>query len=65
NIYLNALKDKLFIEFKKAIPRLTIDNSERLKMQAQEQSQKITQLEVKTARIDDLERRMRIMEKSK
>jgi len=57
--------ESLFNEYKKAIPELTIDDSERLKIQAREQSQKITQLEVKTARIEDLERRMRIMEKSK
>ena len=65
NTYLNALKDKLFIEFKKVISELTIDNSERFRMQSQEQVQKITELEVKTARIDDLERRMRMLEKSK
>ena len=57
--------EKLFTEYKKAIPELTIDDSERLKFKNEIQSQKITQLEVKTARIDDLERRMRIMEKSK
>jgi len=65
NTYLNALKDKLFIEFKKIISELTIDNSERLKMETQKQLQKITELEVKTSRIDDLERRIRVMEKSK
>ena len=45
NTYLNALKDKLFIEFKKAIPELTIDNSERLKFKNEEQSKKISELE--------------------
>ena len=35
NTYLNALKDKLFIEFKKVISELTIDNSERDKIRIQ------------------------------
>ena len=45
NTYLNALKDKLFIEFKKAIPELTIDNAKRLKFKNEEQSKKISELE--------------------
>ncbi len=57
--------EKLFQEYKKAIPELTVDDSERLKAKNEQQQKKITELEVKTARIDDLERRLRIMEKSK
>jgi len=63
--YLDPTIEKLFIEYKKAISELTIDDSQRLKFKNETQSKKITQLEEKTARIDDLERRMRIMEKSK
>lgn len=63
--YLDVSIEKLFEEFKKAIPELTIDNSERLKIKNEQQSKKIDELEEKTARIEDLERRMRAMEKSK
>jgi len=63
--YADFSVESLFNEYKKAIPELTIDDSQRLKFKNEVQSQKITELEVKTARIDDLERRMRIMEKSK
>ncbi|WP_160272864.1 site-specific integrase [Nitrosopumilus piranensis] len=62
--YVDASIEKLFEEFKKAIPELTIDDSQRLKFKNEQQSQKITQLEEKIARIEDLERRMRVMEKS-
>lgn len=64
NVYLDPTIEQLFQEFKKAIPELTIDDSQRLKFKNEKQSQKITQLEEKIARIEDLERRMRIMEKS-
>jgi len=63
NTYLNALKDKLFLEFKKAIPELTIDNSERDKIKIQNQNEKISELEEKTKRIDELEKRMKRIEK--
>ncbi|PBO84912.1 MAG: integrase [Thaumarchaeota archaeon] len=65
NVYLDPTIEQLFQEFKKAIPELTIDDSQRLKFKNERQSQKITQLEEKIARIEDLERRMRVMEKSK
>lgn len=65
NVYLDPTIEQLFQEFKKGIPELTIDDSQRLKFKNEKQSQKITQLEEKIARIEDLERRMRIMEKSK
>ena len=63
--YLTPTIDMLFQEYQKAISELIIDDSQRLQIKNELQSQKISELEVKTARIDDLERRMRIMEKSK
>lgn len=63
--YLDVSIEKLFVEFKKVIPELTIDESERLKIKTEQQSEKISELEEKSSRIDDLERRLRIMEKSK
>lgn len=65
NVYLDPTVEQLFGEFKKSISGLTIDDSESLKLKNAEQSKKISELEEKSARIDDLERRMRIMEKSK
>jgi len=63
--YVDASIEKLFEEFKKAIPELTIDDSERLKLNNEQQQKKISELEIKTERIDDLERRLRMIEKSK
>lgn len=63
--YYKPTKEKMFDAYKKAILELTIDNSERLKVKNEQQQKKISELEIKTARIDDLERRMRVMEKSK
>ncbi|PJB98841.1 MAG: integrase, partial [Nitrosopumilales archaeon CG_4_9_14_0_8_um_filter_34_10] len=57
--------EKLFQEYKKAISELTIDESERLRIKNEQQQKKITELEVKNARIEKLERRMRVIEKSK
>jgi len=62
--YADFSVESLFNEYKKAIPELTVNDSERNKIKLDAQNKKITQLEVKTARIDDLERRMRVMEKS-
>lgn len=75
NTYLSALKDKLFLEFKKTIPELTIDDSERNKIEIENQNRKISDLEEKTNRIEELERnaeekdkeyqkRFRMLEKS-
>ncbi len=63
--YYKPTKEKMFDAYKKAISELTIDDSARLKVKNEQQQKKITELEVKTERIEDLERRMRIMEKSK
>ena len=63
--YTDFSKNSLFEEYKKAISELTIDDSERLRFKNEQQSKTITKLEEKTARIDDLERRLRIIEKSK
>lgn len=63
--YFKPTKDELFEEYKKAIPELIIDDSERLRLKNEQQSKTITKLEEKTARIDDLERRIRMLEKSK
>ena len=62
--YADFSVESLFNEYKKAIPSLTVNDTERNKIKFENQNKKITELEVKTARIDDLERRMRIMEKS-
>ena len=63
--YTDFSKMNLFEEYRKAISELTIDDSERLRLKNEQQSKTITKLEVKTARIDDLERRIRMLEKSK
>ena len=63
--YTDFSKKNLFEEYRKAILELTIDDSERLRLKNEQQSKIITKLEEKTARIDDLERRLRIIEKSK
>ncbi len=63
--YVDASIEKLFEEFKKVIPELTIDDSERLKFKNEKLEKENTEIEIRSARIDALERRMRIMEKSK
>ena len=63
--YTDFSKKSLFEEYKKAISELTIDDSERLRLKNEQQSKTITKLEVKTERIEDLERRIRMLEKSK
>ena len=63
--YFKPTKEELFEEYKKAIPELIIDDSERLRLKNEQQSKTITKLEVKTERIEDLERRIRMLEKSK
>jgi len=62
--YTDFSKKSLFDEYRKAILELTIDDSERLRLKNEQQSKTITKLEEKTARIDDLERRIRMLEKS-
>jgi len=62
--YTKPTKEQLFEEYKKAIPQLTIDDSERLKFKNKKLEEEKSELEEKASRIDDLERRMRVMEKS-
>lgn len=45
NTYLNPLKDKLFIEFKKAIPELTVDNSTRKQFELDRVKEEKSELE--------------------
>jgi len=45
NTYLNALKDRLFLEFKKVIPKLTVDNSVRLQEENRFKEEQIKKLE--------------------
>ena len=63
--YTDFSKKSLFEEYKKAISELTIDDSERLRFKNEQQSKTITNLEEKTERIEDLERRIRMLEKSR
>jgi integrase/recombinase XerD len=51
--YLQPTKEECFREFVKAIPQLTIDPSERQKIEIELKQQKIDELESKTATIDD------------
>lgn len=56
-VYYNPSRDVLFTEFKKAIPDLTIDESEGLKLQNQIKEEKIKKLEFeKDTRIERLEK---------
>ena len=54
--YLTPTKDECFAEFRKAIPDLTIDKSEKLKVQLEQSEKEKTDLTVKSDRIDELER---------
>jgi len=47
-VYLTPTKEQLFEEFKKAIPDLTIDNSERLRIRNQQLEKEKTELEKKS-----------------
>ena len=58
NHYLPASKEKLFEEFQKNIPDLTINDSERLRVEKELQAKKIQELESDKKRISDLELRM-------
>jgi len=58
NTYLNALKDKLFIEFKKAIPALTIDDSERKKIEIDKIKQEKSKLEKKNDELLEYKRKV-------
>ncbi len=55
-VYFVPTRDELFSEFKKAIPELTIDGTERLKIKLEESEKSNAELEKKADRIDELER---------
>jgi integrase/recombinase XerD len=63
--YLTPSKDQLFTEFKKHIQNLTVDDTARLQLKNQKLEVEKSELEEKISRIDDLERRFRIMEKTR
>ncbi|MEM4379765.1 MAG: hypothetical protein QXL01_03660 [Thermoplasmatales archaeon] len=56
---------ELVEEYLTAVPNLTISDEERTKLEVKKQQKCITELEIKNARIEDLERRIRILEKTK
>ena len=58
NHYLPASKEKLFEEFQKNIPNLTINDSERLRVENELQAKKIQEQQSDKKRISDLESRM-------
>ena len=58
NTYLNALKDKLFVEFQKSIPELTIDKNEKLMIKNEKLEKDKSELEEKIERIQNLEQDM-------
>jgi len=54
NVYLDPTMGQLFQEFKKAIPELTIDDSERLKFKNEEQSKRISEFEREKMKFNNL-----------
>jgi len=63
-VYLKPTLEQLFVEFKKVIPELTIDESERLRLQNRIKDEKIKKTESeKNARISSLEKKMSTIEK--
>jgi len=54
--YYKPTKQKMFEAYKKAIPELTIDDSERLKIKNENLQKEKSELEMKTNRIDKLEK---------
>jgi hypothetical protein len=63
--YFQANLMELIEEYLNAVPNLTISDEERSKLQIKKQQKRITELEIKTARIEDLERRIRMLEKTR
>jgi len=55
--YLQPTMQECFKEFAKAIPDLTVDPTERLKLENEKLESENNELEIKNARIDELERR--------
>ena len=58
NTYLNALKDKLFVEFRKAIPELIINESERLKIKNKKLKEDKSELEVSRLEFQSLQKQL-------
>lgn len=58
-VYLQPTKEECFREFIKAIPQLTVDPTERQKIEIENKQKKIDELEEKTATIDDQEKMIR------
>ena len=54
NTYLNALKDRLFEEFVKVIPRLVISNEERLKLEKEKLEKDKSKLEIERSKYTKL-----------
>lgn len=55
---------ELVEEYLNAVPNLTIFGEERAKIEIKKQQKRITDLEIKNAIIEDLERRIRVLEKT-
>jgi len=62
NYYLPAKKAELFEEFQKAIPELTISDTEKQKIEIDQQKKKITKLEAKDQEIEQLKARFESIE---
>lgn len=63
-VYLEPTKEECFREFKKAIQSLTVDPTERQKIEIEIKQQKIDELESKTATIDEQEERIKQLEQT-
>jgi len=60
--YFTPTREECFKEFKKAIPDLTIDPTERQEKEIQLQQEKITELSTRDERIGELEKRLELFE---
>ena len=63
-VYLQPTEEECFTEFQKGISDLTIDDTARLQTRNRKLEEEKSELENKAQRIDDLERRLRRIEKS-
>ncbi len=61
-VYFTPTKDQLFEEFKKAIPELTIDNSERIKNEQEKIEKEKSEIAIKSSKIDKLEKKIEGLE---
>lgn len=60
--YLQPTKEECFREFVKAIPELTIDPTKRQEFKITEQQEEITEMQVKSDRIDELEKKIEVFD---